>query len=74
VHDDIDAAEPFEHSVDNGFTALCRRDVRSDKPSFGKVIGARTRRRNDVRARPAEVCDNGFPDAFGAARDERPSP
>ncbi|GAB7541716.1 hypothetical protein CS8_013790 [Cupriavidus sp. 8B] len=66
MHDYIDATEPFEHGVDNGFTALGRRDVRSDKPFFGKVIGTRTRRRHDIRARLAEVCDNGFTDAFGA--------
>ncbi|MBB5402607.1 hypothetical protein HDG41_004693 [Paraburkholderia sp. JPY162] len=72
MRDYIDAAEPFEHGVDNGFTALGRRDVRTDEPFFGKVIGTRTCRRKDVRAGLAKVRDNGFTDSFGPACDKRP--
>jgi hypothetical protein len=72
VHDYIDAAEPVEDGVDNGFTTLDRRDIRTDEPFFSKVIGTRTCRREDVRSRFAKVCDNGFTDAFGPACNKRP--
>jgi hypothetical protein len=74
VHDYIDATEPLEHGVDNSFTALGRRDVRPDEPFFGKFIGTGTRRRQNVRTCLAKACDDGFADAFGSARNERPKP
>jgi len=73
VHDYIDGAEPVEHGVDNGFTALGRRDVRTDEPFFGKVI-----ERERAVARTFAPARKGVRqrlyDAFGPACDERRRP
>jgi hypothetical protein len=73
VHDDLDSAQVIVDSLRDRDTAFGGRYVRRDELiGIVESLGPRTRGREDDRAGLAQSRDDRFPDAFGAARDERP--